>query len=46
MAGEPTARAEEEGKFRYVLAIEGAKSDQTRQRRIARSVEALRDGRT
>jgi hypothetical protein len=33
-------------KLRYVLAIEGAKSDETRQRRIARSVEALRQGRT
>ena len=33
-------------KQRYVLAIEGAKSDETRQRRIARSVEALREGRT
>ena len=33
-------------RLRYVLAIEGAKSDETRQRRIARSVEALREGRT
>jgi Bacteriocin-protection, YdeI or OmpD-Associated/Domain of unknown function (DUF1905) len=33
-------------KLRYVLAIEGAKSDETRQRRIAKSVEALREGRT
>ena len=32
-------------KQRFVLAIDGAKSDETRQRRIARSVEALRDGR-
>ena len=30
-------------KQRFVLAIEGAKTDETRQRRIARSVEALRD---
>lgn len=29
----------------HVLSIEGAKSDETRQRRIAKSVEALRDGR-
>jgi hypothetical protein len=33
-------------RLRYVLSIEGAKSDETRQRRIARSVEALRAGRT
>jgi hypothetical protein len=29
----------------HVLQIEGAKSDDTRQRRIAKSVEALREGR-
>lgn len=29
----------------HVLSIEGAKADETRQRRIARSVEALREGR-
>ena len=29
----------------HVLQIEGAKTDETRQRRIAKSVEALRDGR-
>jgi uncharacterized protein DUF1905/bacteriocin resistance YdeI/OmpD-like protein len=29
----------------HVLQIEGAKSDETRQRRIAKSVEALREGR-
>ena len=29
----------------HVLQIEGAKSNETRQRRIAKSVEALRDGR-
>jgi hypothetical protein len=33
-------------KLRYVLSVEGAKSDETRQRRIAKSVEALRAGRT
>ncbi len=31
-------------RLRYVLAIEGAKSDETRQRRIAKSVTALREG--
>jgi hypothetical protein len=29
----------------HVLSVEGAKTDETRQRRIARSVEALREGR-
>ncbi|MEJ7749173.1 MAG: YdeI/OmpD-associated family protein [Candidatus Limnocylindrales bacterium] len=29
----------------HVLQIDGAKTDETRQRRIARSLEALRDGR-
>ena len=29
----------------HVIQIEGAKSDETRQRRIAKSVEALREGR-
>ena len=29
----------------HVLSVEGAKTDATRQRRIARSVEALREGR-
>ena len=29
----------------HVLQVEGAKTDETRQRRIAKSVEALRDGR-
>jgi hypothetical protein len=29
----------------HVLSIEGAKTDETRQRRIGRSIEALRDGR-
>jgi hypothetical protein len=32
-------------KQRHVLAIEGAKTDETRQRRIAKAVEALRAGR-
>jgi uncharacterized protein YdeI (YjbR/CyaY-like superfamily) len=30
---------------RYVLAIEGAKSEATRQRQIAKTIEALREGR-
>jgi uncharacterized protein YdeI (YjbR/CyaY-like superfamily) len=29
----------------HVLQIEGAKSDETRQRRIAKSIDALREGR-
>jgi uncharacterized protein YdeI (YjbR/CyaY-like superfamily) len=29
----------------HVLSIEGARTDETRRRRIARSVEALREGR-
>ena len=29
----------------HVLSVEGAKTDETRQRRIAKSVEALRQGR-
>ena len=29
----------------YALQVEGAKTDQTRQRRIAKSIEALREGR-
>lgn len=32
-------------KSSHVLSIEGAKTDETRQRRIARSVEALKEGR-
>jgi hypothetical protein len=48
---DPQARRFFEGlsysnRLRYVLSIEGAKSEETRQRRIARSVEALREGRT
>jgi hypothetical protein len=47
---EPNARRTFDGlsysnKSWHVLQIEGAKSDETRQRRIAKSVEALRDGR-
>jgi Bacteriocin-protection, YdeI or OmpD-Associated/Domain of unknown function (DUF1905) len=30
----------------HVLSVEGAKTEETRRRRIARSVEALREGRT
>ena len=33
-------------KRRYTLSIEGAKSEETRQRRIERSVSQLREGRT
>jgi hypothetical protein len=33
-------------KRRLVLAIEGAKSDETRQRRIAKTIDNLREGRT
>ncbi len=47
---DPTARATFDGlsysnKSWHVLSIEGAKTDETRQRRIARSIEALREGR-
>jgi hypothetical protein len=47
---EPNARRTFEGlsysnKSWHVLQIEGAKTDETRQRRIARSVEALKAGR-
>jgi hypothetical protein len=47
---EPNARNTFEGlsysnKSWHVLQIEGAKTDETRQRRIARSVEALKAGR-
>ena len=47
---EPAARRTFDGlsysnKSWHVLQIEGAKSDETRQRRIAKSVEALREGR-
>ncbi len=48
---EPAARAffdtlSYSNKRRYVLNIESAKSEETRQRRIARAVETLREGRT
>jgi hypothetical protein len=33
-------------KLRHVLAIEGAKTAETRQRRVAKAVSALREGRT
>jgi len=33
-------------RLRHVLSIEGAKTDETRQRRIAKSVAALREGKT
>jgi hypothetical protein len=47
---EPEARRTFDGlsysnKSWHVLSIEGAKTDETRQRRIAKSVEALRHGR-
>jgi hypothetical protein len=48
---EPAARRTFDGlsysnKSWHTLQIAGAKSDETRQRRIAKSVEALRDGRS
>jgi hypothetical protein len=47
---EPTARQTFDklsysNKSWHTLQIEGAKTDETRQRRIARSIDALRDGR-
>jgi hypothetical protein len=47
---EPNARRTFDGlsyskKSSHVLSIEGAKTDETRQRRIAKSVETLREGR-
>ncbi len=47
---EPTARATFEGlsysnKSWHVLQVNGAKSDETRQRRIQKSVDTLREGR-
>jgi hypothetical protein len=47
---EPDARATYDSlsysnKSWHVLQVEGAKTDETRQRRIAKSIEALRDGR-
>jgi hypothetical protein len=48
--GEPDARRTFDGlsysnKSWHVLQVEGAKTDETRQRRIGRSVEMLREGR-
>jgi hypothetical protein len=50
LAAEPAAKKTFEGlsysnKSWHVLQVEGAKSDETRQRRIAKSVDALREGR-
>jgi hypothetical protein len=50
LAAEPDAKRTFDGlsysnKSSHVLSIEGAKTDETRQRRIARSVEALKEGR-
>jgi hypothetical protein len=50
LAAEPAARRTFDGlsysnKSWHVLQIEGAKTDETRQRRIAKSVEVLREGR-
>jgi Bacteriocin-protection, YdeI or OmpD-Associated/Domain of unknown function (DUF1905) len=50
LAAEPIAKRTFEGlsysnKSWHVLQIEGAKSDETRQRRIVKSVDALREGR-
>lgn len=47
---EPAARAffdtlSYSNKRRHVLSIDGAKTDETRQRRIAKSVESFREGR-
>ena len=49
LAAEPAAQATFDGlsysnKSWHVLQIDGAKADETRQRRIAKSVEALREG--
>lgn len=50
LAAAPTARATFDAlsysnRSWHVLSINGAKTDETRQRRIAKSVEALREGR-
>jgi hypothetical protein len=50
LAAEPAAKKTFDGlsysnKSWYVLQIAGAKSDETRHRRIAKSIEALREGR-
>ena len=39
-------RLSDSHKLRHVLSIEGAKTAETRQRRIAKAVSTLRDGRT
>jgi hypothetical protein len=49
--GEPAARATFDGlsysnRSWHVLSIEGAKTDETRRRRIAKSIDALREGRS
>jgi hypothetical protein len=51
LAAEPAAKKTFDGlsysnKSWHVLQVHGAKTDETRQRRIAKSVEALREGRT
>jgi hypothetical protein len=51
MKRDPKAKKQFDGlsfssKRRFVLAIEGAKTEETRQRRIERSVAALHEGRT
>jgi hypothetical protein len=50
LAADPAARRTFDGlsfsnKSWHVLQVQGAKTDETRQRRIAKSVEALREGR-
>ena len=50
LAGEPEARRFYDGlsysnQRRHVLAVEGAKTPETRERRIAKAVEMLREGR-
>jgi len=50
LAAEPAAKKTFDGlsfsnKSAHVFQIQGAKSDETRQRRIAKSIEALREGR-
>jgi hypothetical protein len=50
LATEPAARATFDrlsysNKSWHVLQVEGAKTDETRQRRIAKSIDALREGR-
>ncbi len=50
LEAEPNARRTFDGlsysnKSWHVLQVQGAKTDETRQRRIARSVDTLREGR-